>query len=786
MIRRHSAPMAHTSPQQFLAALRSCRLLSAEQLTELEAEHPDASEDVAACVTKLVERKWLSQYQADQVLAGFGEGLVLGQYRILDRLGEGGMAQVYKAEHLLMKRQVAMKVIASRPWSDLEHGFDNLEIDWHAEEAVTAIGKSARRLQGDPRAIDRFHHEVQITAHLDHPNIVRAYDAAEARGLYFLVMEYVDGIDLSARVAQGGPLPVTLACDYIRQAALGLQYAHERGLVHRDIKPSNLLLTRTGVVKILDLGLARLAGAIPKDLGGRPNGSDVSGLAGTPDYMAPETAQDNRCADIRSDLYSLGCTFYFLLTSQVPFPGGGWPEKLLRHQLDSAPSAVVIRPDVPAEIAAILQRLMAKDPAQRHATPAELAAELEAWLAAHGVSVDPLPSLLAATTNGTSAPTVSLHQRTPNVASAQEPGSAAPKLASIPAVSGMLPRRWSARSWRLGLTAASIIGLATALLLRGSTDRLRKLDDRNTDSSSAVAPTADAGFEVDGVPGRFPTLPSAVAAAPDGATITIHGNGPFRFKSVRLLGKALTLRAGDGYRPQFQLVPDAEGQPWQPLLAADRPLRLDGIDLIQEPASRTSAPDTTHLIYVEKASLALTNCVVRAPGGSACVVCRDCREVRIDGCQLTAAALALCVETGSFGTDVRLHDTRVEVEGPNDAALSLWAAENGRNGMLRLELENCTVQGGRAIAFGVLPRHVDVHARRNHFSFRDALISYASSPEPGEWRRATTWREEDNAYEGGGKGWLRVNGQSGGVPDLPAWRNLWIEPPTDAQRVSKR
>src|SRR5262249_59179566 len=139
------------------------------------------------------------------------------------------------------------------------------------------MGKVSQSVQHDPGAVDRFHHEVQITAQLDHPNIVRAYDAAEARGLFFLVVEYVDGIDLSARVAQGGPLPVALACDYIRQAALGLHYAYERGLVHRDIKPSNLLVTKNGVVKILDLGLARLAGAIPKDLDAAPTGSDLSG-----------------------------------------------------------------------------------------------------------------------------------------------------------------------------------------------------------------------------------------------------------------------------------------------------------------------------------------------------------------------------------------------------------------------------------------------------------------------------------------------------------------------------
>jgi hypothetical protein len=334
--------------------------------------------------------------------------------------------------------------------------------------------------------------------------------------------------------------------------------------------------------------------------------------------------------------------------------------------------------------------------------------------------------------------------------------------------------------------AASIVGLAAALLLRGSADRVRRTNEGNVDSFPAAASNRDAGFEVDGIPERFASLPAAIAAAPDGATVTIHGDGPFYLKPLRISGRALTLRAGDGYRPRFQWAPDANGQPWQALLSADRPLRLEGIELVREFAAHDSALATTHLVYVENASLDLVNCTIRTPRGSACVVCRGCREVRLVGSQLTAASLALCVETGSSGTELRLHDTRVEVEAPSNAALSLWAAENGRDGTLRLDLDHCTIQGGRAIAFGVLPRRIEVNARHDHFSFRDALISYACSTEPDDWRRVTTWQEEENTYEGGGASWLRVNGRPEGVPDLPAWRDLWSVPPTNAQRVSSR
>jgi serine/threonine-protein kinase len=766
--------MALTSPHQFLAALRSSRVFTAAQLVDFESEQANSDADITEWVCKLVERRWLTGYQAEQVLAGFGDGLILGQYCILDRLGEGGMAQVYKAEHVLMKRLVAMKIIAARPWNDPEHGFANLETGWHSEEAVVLGGWTARGEQTDPGAINRFHHEVQIAARLDHPNIVRAYDAAEARGLFFLVMEFVDGVDLSARVARDGPLPVAVACDAIRQAALGLQYAHEHGLIHRDIKPSNLLVTKADVVKILDLGLARLTGAIQKELAGPPNASDASGLAGTPDYMAPETAQNHRCADIRSDLYSLGCTFYFLLTGQAPFPGGGWPEKLLRHQLDSAPSAVVLRPDVPEEIAALLQRLMDKDPTGRPQVPAELAVELETWLAAHGASADPIPAVLAATANGASTPTVNLGRASPTPPRALNLPSPAPQ----PLVAPLPPRRRTSLSWPLGLTAAALIGLTAALLLRDSGQRLPGSPGRSdpatksTVSSEAAEPST---FEVEGSPKQFSTLAAAVAAAPNDGVITIHGNGPIPLKPQRLHGKALTLRAAGGQRPRLTLIPEPNSEPWKALLATDRPLHLDGLELECEPSSKAPS-DTCHLVYIEKSSLTLTNCVIRAPHGQACIVCRDCREVKLAHCQINANALALCVESGAAETEVTLRSTSLQIESPRGAALSLWASESGRSGTVRLQVEDCTIQTGRALAFGILPKQIAVTAKNNHITFREALVSFTQSPTAGEWRRITRWDEVGNKYETGGSAWLQINGISSDVHDALAWQNVWNTP----------
>jgi hypothetical protein len=486
--------------------------------------------------------------------------------------------------------------------------------------------------------------------------------------------------------------------------------------------------------------------------------------------MAPETAQDHRCADIRSDLYSLGCTFYFLLTGQAPFPGGGWPEKLLRHQLDSAPSAVVLRPDVPGEIAAILQRLMAKDPSERPQTPFELAVQLDDWLATHGMSADPIPAVLTATADGTSTPTLTLRGSSPT-----------PSPTPVPALESILarpfPKRRPSISWPLGIATAGLIGLITALLMRGAAERpgVPTQGAAATKSAQAAGSEEPPAFVIEGVADRQPTLAAAIAAAPNGGVITIHGNGLIPLKPLRLHGKALTLQAAQGFRPRLSLVHEPDGQPWQPLISTDQPLRIEGLELVCEPTAN-SENETAHLVYVERASLTLKNCVILAPRGQACIVCRDCREVNLDSCQITAAALALCVETGAGETGVRLHNTRVQIETPRGAALSLWASESGRAGTLRLHVEDCTMQTGRAFAFGVLPKQISVTARNNRIAFHEALVSYTYSATPEDWRRATRWEEAENKYEDGGTGWLQVNGASANVHDSRAWQGVWTAP----------
>jgi serine/threonine protein kinase len=262
------------------------------------------------------------------------------RYRIVRTLGAGGMGVVYEAEHRLMERRVALKVVSAK-------------------------------LVSNDVAIDRFRLEVKAAARLSHRNIVAAFDAEQAGDLHFLVMEFIEGTSLAELVGRRGRISVLHACNYVSQVAQGLQHAFENGTVHRDIKPHNLMRTPKGTIKILDFGLARFASH-------HPAASDETGLTGddtilgTPDYMAPEQARDARHADIRADIYSLGCTLYYLLSGRVPFPKGTAIEKVVAHCERDAESLQRLRTDVPNPVVDIVVRMMAKTPADRFQTPSEV------------------------------------------------------------------------------------------------------------------------------------------------------------------------------------------------------------------------------------------------------------------------------------------------------------------------------------------------------------------------------------------------------------------------------
>jgi serine/threonine protein kinase len=324
-------------------AVAGAGLVEPERLRQLEQELAGRSLDAVQLGRELIQRGLLTAFQVTQVLRGQEDSLAVGPYRLLDRLGAGGMGEVFKARHSRLGKVVALKLI------------------------------HPNRL-GNPALARRFLREVQSASRLDHPNIVHAIDAGEADGRLYLALEFIDGADLARLVKDQGALPPGQACECIRQVALALAHAHEKGLVHRDIKPGNLLLSQDGTVKLLDLGLAQLGQPASGD---STSLTDTGAVMGTPDFMAPEQIRDSKRVDIRADLYSLGCTLYFLLAGRPPFPGGSVGHKLLRQQDEEPESLESLRRDVPVALVGVVRKLMAKRPEDRFQTPAELVAELE-------------------------------------------------------------------------------------------------------------------------------------------------------------------------------------------------------------------------------------------------------------------------------------------------------------------------------------------------------------------------------------------------------------------------
>ncbi len=333
--------------EQFIRELKETGILAAETLHDFlpPKKNPKDAQELAR---ELVRQKKLSVFQAEAVYRGRGKSLILDNYVLLEKIGQGGMGQVFKARHRRLDRLVAVKLLAPN-------------------------------VVKDPAAVARFQREVLAAAKITHPHIVAALDAGCANGAHFLVMEFVDGSDLAAVVKKQGPLPVNHALHYLLQTAQGLTAAHAAGIVHRDIKPANLLLEQSGTVKILDMGLVRLLDDAP----GQPELTTTGAVMGTVDYIAPEQALNTKSADARADIYSLGCSFHYLLTGRAPYAGDSMMAKLLAHREQPIPALRAARPDVTDAVEAIYQKMMAKAVVDRYQTMDELIADLSRWPAAN-------------------------------------------------------------------------------------------------------------------------------------------------------------------------------------------------------------------------------------------------------------------------------------------------------------------------------------------------------------------------------------------------------------------
>lgn len=346
--------MTKLKADTFVDFVRRSDLVAKDQLAKSLADLKDrlgtgALEDPQTVARHLRETGLLTQWQCDKLLEGRHKGFFLGKYKLLDHLGTGGMSAVYLAEHINMQRRVAIKVLPTQRVHDSSY-------------------------------LARFYREACAAASLDHPNVVRAYHADNQGDTHYMVMEFIQGNDLQKLVKRKGVLPFDLAAEYIRQAAEGLAHAHKMGLIHRDIKPANLLVDDRGTVKVLDLGLARFA----DDTQGSLTVAHDENVLGTADYLAPEQAINSHRVDTRVDIYSLGCTLYFVLTGHPPFPDGTLPQRLMKHQTAEPTSIAKERRGAPAELVAICQRMMAKSPDKRFQTATEVADALGNWLASSG------------------------------------------------------------------------------------------------------------------------------------------------------------------------------------------------------------------------------------------------------------------------------------------------------------------------------------------------------------------------------------------------------------------
>ena len=454
----------------FVDDIRTNKLLEPEQLDELTRNLQARFTDPRLLARHLIQSNWLTPYQVNQVLTGKGASLVMGSYIILERLGEGGMGIVYKARNWKLGRVVALKVVRREHVANTE-------------------------------SIRRFRREIEAVSKLSHPNIVMAFDADQLNETHFFVMEYVEGVNLGMLLKEKGPPPVPLACEYIKQVASGLQQAHERGMVHRDIKPANLLVQRpsdqsgTGksgsqwgsVIKILDMGVARIhQGADDHD--------SISALTkdgkvvGTPDYMAPEQAVNSAKADVRADLYSLGCTFYHLLTGQAPFPGGTPMEKLLKHRMDHPRPIETLRPETPPHVIAVVRKLLAKRPEDRYQTPAELVAALDALFPKPGAP-RPAAAPMAAVAQAVQAEAGGGRQQAPAAVAVQSAAPVAQPVllepfefgASSPTPAARLQQALlDKRNWPLiaGALIALLLGLIFLIVAAVSTSGPRKSSGR--------------------------------------------------------------------------------------------------------------------------------------------------------------------------------------------------------------------------------------------------------------------------------------------------------------------
>jgi serine/threonine protein kinase/Leucine-rich repeat (LRR) protein len=428
--------------------------------------HPTS---VEALIAELVKENHLTKFQAAQVSAGRAKSLILGEYTILDKIGAGGMGQVFKALHRRMDRLVAIKTLPAATMKDAA-------------------------------AVARFEREVKAAAKLRHPNVVAADDAGQANGVHFLVMEYVDGQDLSALVKKNGPFPIAKAVNYVLQAARGLEFAHKKGVVHRDIKPANLLLDSEGTVKILDMGLARIESEANAAAQAELTGTGA--VMGTVDYMAPEQGVSTKDADARADIYSLGCTLHYLIVGKATYGGESVMAKLLAHHHQPIPNLRELNFEVPEQVQAVFKKMVAKTVEDRYQTMTEVITDLERLGGNSGTVNDPYAATAALDNAVLSAvQNIELSRTTAKAAATKQVAATKPGSSKQPP--------WNNIKVLIGAGAAGLALLLGVILI------VRDKDDKEVariDAADGTKVTLPAGGSVE-VQGSVPANSSTTTSA---------------------------------------------------------------------------------------------------------------------------------------------------------------------------------------------------------------------------------------------------------------------------------
>ena len=785
--------MASPRTGSFLRNLRAAGLLDEAQLAEVESWTSAAGTDDRALAQEIVNRGVLTRFQVQQLLAGRTQGFFIGPYTVLDRIGAGGMGKVYKAVHRDMQRTVALKVLTGA-------------------------------IRNDPEAEARFMREVRAAAKLIHPNIVTAFDAGHEGKITYLVMEYVEGTDLYHLIKQHGRLDATTAAGIAYQVAQALQHAHEHGIVHRDMKPPNILVTDKGQAKVLDMGLARIEHA-------EAEGDEESAtltrdgvVMGTLDYIAPEQASDTHKADIRSDIYSLGCTLYQMLTGRVPFPGGGPTEKLYAHAMKTPDDPTTLAPDLPVDLARVLGKMLSKRPEDRYQTPAEVAEALLPWVGPStmipGSDVRPAPGppSVSVGTTATLQP-----QEWEDAAKPPEAPVATPPPASWGTVAPPRIAPWQRiPRWVWAAGAAVVLILVAAVLFWPASepgDQAPRLhrggspDAAHRGGSPGAAPGAPPPArahrpEAPSTPttpetvqapapgpppepdlpivradgsgkGPYKTLKDAFAdCTPDEeVVIELRTNGVLQASGLEVTAKTFTLRAAKGYRPVLYMPPRRSPKQAKQMLlvTAEESVVVEGVHFV----GRTEVHSTC--LMTRAPGLTVRGCTFREAhreGQAAIWPQMPTREVIVEDslaqgftyfvlAWMNAGRMAVShCANGHAGTLIGLCHV------PESAAA---------RGPIDLKLHHNTIVGADGVVSFMRPDPAAAMPERVSVSLSsNVLVGWADRPighvlviagpqgdvKVEEWRHLLDWQGRNNVIGPCGSGLQTVEHQKGG-------RQIW-------------